>query len=164
LWTDLAGEKATTAYRALWTLRREPPRAVTLLRGQLVPARQLPLDKWIGELDSGQFTTRAAASKSLRDSGEPAERALRHLLKSKSSLEVRKRAEQIIAEIEQGRPSAEELRSWRAIQLLEEIGSAEACRLLQGLAKGWKEARQTREAKAALKRLHEESRAVKDTD
>jgi WD40 repeat protein len=166
LWGDLASEKAATAYRALWTLLREPPRAVTLLKTHLrpMPRRELPLDKWIVDLDNEDFAKRQAAAKALREAGEPAERALRRAQGSKPSLEARKRIEQLLEEIGQRRLSVEELRSLRAIQLLEEIGSPEARQLLQVLAKGWSEARQTREAKAALKRLHREARAAKDAD
>ena len=76
----------------------------------------------------------------------------RQALADKPSLEMRKRIDKLLEEIARDRPSAEELRSLRAVQLLEEIGSPEARELLQSLAKGWSEARQTREAKAALKR------------
>jgi WD40 repeat protein len=166
LWVDLASDNAATAYRALWTLLCEPPRAVTLLKTHLrpTPAREWSLDKWIADLDNEDFAKRQAAAKSLREAGEPVERALRQAQGGKPSLEARKRIEKILEEIGRQRPSSEELRSLRAIQLLEEIASPEARQLLQTLAKGWSEARQTREAKAALNRLHMEARAAKDAD
>jgi WD40 repeat protein len=156
LWNDLASDKAATAYRALWTLLREPPRAVTLLRTHLrpTPPRELPLDKWIADLDNDDFATRQTAAKSLREAGESAERALRKARGGGSSLEARKRIDQILEAIGQRRASAQELRALRAIQLLEEIGSPETHQFLETLAKGWSEARQTREAKAALARLN----------
>jgi hypothetical protein len=154
LWGDLASDKAATAYRALWTLRREPPRAAALLRKHLHPSakRDLPLDKWIAALDSDDYNARQQALRSLRQSGEIAEHALRQAREGKLSLEARKRIDQLLEDLGQRRPSAERLRSLRAIQLLEEIGSPEAREVLETLAKGWSEDRQTREAKAALAR------------
>jgi WD40 repeat protein len=154
LWDDLAADKAATAYRALWTLLHEPPRAVELLKKHLrsTPVRQLPLAKWIADLDHDDFERRQAAEKSLREAGDAAEDALRQARANKPSLEARKRIGELLDEIGQRRPSAEELRSLRAIQLLEEIGSPEARQLLTTLAKGWSASRQTREANAALNR------------
>jgi hypothetical protein len=49
--------------------------------------------------------------------------------------------------------SADDLRTIRAIRVLEQIDSARARGILQALAAGAEEARMTQEAKAALERL-----------
>jgi WD40 repeat protein len=154
LWDNLASARAAAAYRALWALRREPGRATALLRRRLTPARALPLDRWVADLDSADFRTREAASKSLVAGGEGTARALRQVLKARPSLEVRRRIEHILAEKERRGPSPEELRSLRAVQLLEDLGSPAAREVLVTLSRGWPVAWQTRAARASLKRLH----------
>lgn len=152
---NLAADSAALAYRALWTLLAEPPRAVKLMKQHLRPtaAQEFPFEKWIANLDDDDFDRRQQAEKSLRKAGAAAEAALRQARDGKPTLEARRRIDMLLEEIVDHRASPEELRSLRAIQLLEEIGSPEARELLQSLANGSNESRQTQEAKAALKRL-----------
>ena len=49
--------------------------------------------------------------------------------------------------------AAEEMQALRAVEVLEMIGTAEARKVLEGLARGAAECDLTREAKAALERL-----------
>ena len=84
--------------------------------------------------------------------GEPAEPALREALKRRPSLEVRRRIDQLLARLESLQPP-ELARGVRAVEVLEEVGTLEARKLLEGLAEGIPEMRRTQEAKASLDRL-----------
>lgn len=86
--------------------------------------------------------------------GETAKPALRKALAGKPSLEMRRRVEPIVKNLESWPASSSAaLRDWRALEVLEHLGTPEARRLLRQLADGVPEAGLTREAKAVLQRL-----------
>ncbi|HEV3261052.1 MAG TPA: hypothetical protein VG013_29645 [Gemmataceae bacterium] len=115
-------------------------------------SREVPrLHRWIGELDDARFAVRAKATAALEKLGESAEPALRRALRGRLSLEQRTRVEQVLTRLEQGRP--ERLRKLRSLEVLEDIGSPQARKVLQALAGGAPEAPLTREAKVSLERL-----------
>jgi len=82
-----------------------------------------------------------------------AEAALRKALAGDPSLEVRQRVERLLDNLTGQVPQAGRLRELRAVELLELVGSPEARQLLQALAEGAPEARLTREARSAIRRL-----------
>jgi HEAT repeat protein len=71
-------------------------------------------------------------------------------LQSRLTLEARRRIEAVLTD--RTRPPPEELRTLRAIAVLERIGTPEARQALEKLT-GGAEARERQEAKAALERL-----------
>jgi RNA polymerase sigma factor (sigma-70 family) len=155
-WSDLAGEDAARAYRAEQKLAAVPAQAVAYLDKRLkaVPVGdKTRLSRLIAELDSDQFAVRQKAMKELQQSGEQAESALREALQGKLTLEARRRVEELLDKVKPLADSPEGLRSLRAVEVLEHIGTPEAREVLQTLANGASEARLTREAKASLKRL-----------
>jgi hypothetical protein len=83
---------------------------------------------------------------------EVAESALEAVLKGQPSAEARRRTEQLLAKV-QKELTGEALRALRAVEVLEHIGTPEASRVLESLAKGAPGARLTGEAKASLDRL-----------
>jgi hypothetical protein len=91
--------------------------------------------------------------------GEAAVPALRQALADAPSAEVQRRAEKLMDKLAGPTPQLETLRALRAVEALEQIGSAEARELLTALAKGMPEARFTRETKASLERLARQPRA-----
>src|SRR5262249_23115636 len=105
------------------------------------------------QLDSEQFREREAAGKELENLGRLAEPALRQALESKPSLEVRRRLEELLAKVVEQALPPESLRRLRALQVVEQIGSAQARELLKALAGGIAHAPETQEARAALERL-----------
>jgi HEAT repeat protein len=131
-----------------------PEHTLPLLRDRLRPAthsqRALQV---IAELDSEHFAVRKKASEELEQLGEAAEPALRKLLASRPSLEVRRRAECLLEKLEGTAPPPDRLRTLRGTAVLEHIGTPEARRLLTELAQGMPEARLTQEARASLQRL-----------
>jgi hypothetical protein len=85
----------------------------------------------------------------LADLGENVEPALRQAATRATSLELRRRIEQLLARL----PSAKDMQMLRAIEVLEHIGSSDGRQLLRRLAAGIPEARLTQEARASLARL-----------
>jgi hypothetical protein len=69
------------------------------------------------------------------------------------SLELRRRIERLVEKLEGPVTSPERLREMRAIEVLEQIGSAECRKLLQQLAQGHPQSDLTGEARAALARM-----------
>jgi hypothetical protein len=156
-WRALAGEDAAVADQAIWALSAAPRQAIPYLEGHLRPVtfketRRLPA--LLADLDSNQFAVREAAARELEELGEAAEPALREWLTGKPSPEARRRAEPIVQNLDRwpaSSPSA--LRIWRSLEVLEQIGTADAQAVLKTLAHGAPQARLTRAAKAALRRL-----------
>jgi WD40 repeat protein len=154
VWEDLAGD-ATRAYQGMCRLIHSPAQAVTLFAGRVRPAPLIDparIARCIADLDDDSFDVRERASLRLAEFGDTAEPALRALLQGSPSAESRKRAEKALAAI-LAEPKAEALRVLRAIEILEHIGTPEACRVLEELRKGAPEAKVTREARASLDRL-----------
>jgi hypothetical protein len=154
-WTALAGDDAKQAHAAIWGLIGAPEQTLPLIRDRLRPAEAPPAEKvkqLIGDLDSEEFAKRNAANKELGEFEELAEPAMREALKEDISAEKRKRLEKLV-DITLIVRTPEKLRQLRALEVLEQIGTPEARKLLQTLTKGAPESRLTREAKAALQRL-----------
>jgi WD40 repeat protein len=151
-WEMLSGD-AAESYPALCRLAGGD-KAVALLAKRLAPtpptspARIVEL---VGELDDDDFDVRAAASERLAALGEVARPALERAAKAPPSTEARVRIAQLRQRL--GRPAGEQLRSLRAVEALERIGTAEARALLTRLASGERGAPLTREARQSLSRL-----------
>jgi WD40 repeat protein len=149
-WADL-GSDAARAEPALWALVRSGPAAVSDLREWLKPAAPVDpkhLASLITDLDSATFAARQKAAKALEDLGEAAEAALRKALADAPPLEVQRRLEQLLE-----KRKADVLRTLRAIEILEQIGTPEARAVLESLAKRTAPPQAAEKATAALKRL-----------
>jgi WD40 repeat protein len=156
LWADLGGADAARAYRAVWSLAAVPEQAVPLLRERLRPAaapERRQLDRLLVDLDSDQFDERAKAAAELEKLGELAKPALHRALQGQPSPELRRRVEGLLANLEGPVTAPEKRRRLRALEVLEQVGTPEARRLLQELSRGAPNARETKEAKASLERL-----------
>ncbi len=126
--------------------------SLELLREKVKPA-PAPADaklvvQLLADLDSEQFSVRSRAEEQLAKLGTAAEAQLRNALTRKTTLELLKRVETLLATIE-----SERLRTRRAIEALELINSASSRQLLQTLANGPAGAWLTLEAKESLGRL-----------
>lgn len=153
-WRHLASDQTALAGRSLWTLVVYPGQSVPWLQAHLKPQpavdpkRIAPL---LAKLDAKEFAIRDKAMRELEALGDQAESDLTALLKRNPSLEVRRRVERLLSKLEG--LSGERLRAWRALEVLEHIGSPEARIVLQTMAGGAPAARLTQEAEAALERL-----------
>jgi len=154
LWTDLASSDGKKAYQALATLTVTPA-TVAWLQPRLRPENGIDdqtLQQLIRDLDSEQFVVRQKAETDLEKLGELAEPALQKVLQSKPTLEVTQRVERLLGKLGGAVVEPDILRTLRAIEILEGIGTAEARQVLKQLAAGTAGAPQTREARAALER------------
>jgi hypothetical protein len=153
-WTDLAGDDAARAYRAIQELAAAPGQAVPFLNARLRPAPVVEpkqLAPLLADLDSDDFAVREKASAELEKLGAGVEPLVREALAGKPSPEVRRRLESLLEHLDAGSP--DRLRLLRALEALERAGGAEARRLLEELASGAPEAWLTRAAKASRERL-----------
>jgi hypothetical protein len=156
LWDCLASAKGTEAGKAIRRLQTNPHQAVGLLGGRLRPVARVDsgrIARLITTLESKRFRERNQARKDLEKLAELAEPQLRQRLAENPPLEVRQRVVQLLKKLSGVANRTELLRSLRAVEVLERIGTPEARRVLRSLAKGAPTAKLTREAKAALKRL-----------
>ena len=154
---DLAGDDAARAYQAVGRLAGSPAEALPWLREHLQPVPPVAvdgkrLDRLLSELDSDDFAVRERATKEIGEYGEFARPAFERVLSGQPSAEVRSRIEMLAEKCAPAR-SPERLRALRAVEVLENLGTPEAQRLLERLATGAPEAGLTQEAKASLERL-----------
>jgi WD40 repeat protein len=155
-WTDLVSEDGFKAHRALWAMVAAPKQTLPLLRGFLKPVAVGDAERiarLIKELDADEFDVRDKASAELDQIGEPAAPALRKALEGMPSAELRIRATTLLEKFGGKVQSPDIVRRERALEVLEQIGGADARALLVELAKGAPDASLTQEAKAILKRL-----------
>ncbi|HTU89719.1 MAG TPA: hypothetical protein VMF69_06465 [Gemmataceae bacterium] len=155
LWSDLGGDDAARAYRAMGRLSATPKETVSLLGERLKPAAVIEakeLASQLANLEADDLPTREQASEALEKAGEQAVPVLRKALDHKPALETRKRIEQLLERLTQQTPPAV-LQSLRAIEVLEQVGTADAKHVLLSVSGGAPPALATREAKASLQRL-----------
>src|SRR5262249_60323407 len=115
--------------------------------------RPAEIKKLIARLSSRQFREREAAAQALKDLGPDAEGCIKEELAAKPTLELRRRLEDILAVITWPAATQKTIRSARAVEVLERIGTAEARNLLRRLAGGRPGHPLTEDAKATLCRL-----------
>lgn len=155
LWEDLAADDAAKTYTAMVRMTADAPKTVAALKERLRPVRPVDperLARLFKELDSDEFAVREAANRELEKLGDVVGSAVQKMLaRADLSLELRRRLDAIAASLEA--ISRVRLRSLRAIEVLEMVGTAEARELLKDLATGASGARLTEQSKAALERL-----------
>jgi hypothetical protein len=133
-----------------------PGQAVPFLKMHLrpvAPADAAQVARLIEDLRSERFAVRDRAAAELEKLGDLAEPQLRKVDTAKAGLELRRRVEQLLQKLRGPITSPELLRGWRAIEVLESIGSPEARQVLSALAGGAPSARLTQEAQESLRRL-----------
>jgi WD40 repeat protein len=156
LWENLAGEDAKKAYIAIWKMAENQTASIAFLREHLHPAQPVDsarLRQLVRELDSREFKVRENATRQLSEAGQRAAWALNEALEKKPSLEVRRRLEDLLRRTFGPIQVPEMLRNLRAIAVLEQIGTQEACELLERVAHGTPHVLETAEAASALERL-----------
>jgi RNA polymerase sigma factor (sigma-70 family) len=153
LWSGLTGD-AKLAQSSLRTLVAAHDQAVSFLAGKLKPVAVIDptrLANLVADLDAKEFSIREKAARELSQIGEQIEPDLRHVLDGKPTPEVRNRVEAVLANLQAARqPQGEKRRTLRAIQALRVIGTTDAHRVLQKLADGAPNARETKVAQEAL--------------
>jgi hypothetical protein len=155
LWEDLAAADPCRVHRALWGLVLAGERAVRALGIRLRPAELVSpqrIARLIDDLGRDRYAVRHKATAGLERLAELAEPALRRALARPGPLEMRRRLEQLLGKLEEPW-SAERRRPLQAVEVLEQVGSPAARKVLEGLAQGAPEAWLTREAQGAVRRL-----------
>jgi RNA polymerase sigma factor (sigma-70 family) len=153
-WKELMSPNGELAYRALWRLVGASEQAAEYLAGVLRPAPPADLERintLIRDLGDPRLTVRHKAIDEIGNLEDVAEPALRKSLGGNLELEVRRRIERLLTDLD--RLSPEKVREIRAVELLERIHTPSADRLLLRLAHGSPAARMTREAVEACRRL-----------
>jgi hypothetical protein len=138
----------------------DPGQTVNWLSAQLQPTREVPADQLralLADLDSDRFARRQEAFRQLAALADRVRPALRAALKGDLSAEQRRSIQRALAKL-RGVPPADTLRHLRAVEVLERIGTPQARRLLEKLARGAAEAWLTYDAKAALERSKRRAR------
>lgn len=156
LWDDLASENPRKAYLAMAEVLGNPSAAAKFFENRLRATAALEpklLDGLIGDLDNPTFSARDAATRKLAELGDLAVPALREALIKNSSLELRRRVNTLLDQIDRRPVTApEQIRAMRAIQVLEHCGSL-GKPLLAKMSTGFPESVVTQEAQRSLRRL-----------
>jgi sugar lactone lactonase YvrE len=161
LWDELAGgpgEGASAARR----LAATPEEAVPFLRDRLrrAAAAEDRARRLITDLDDDDFQRREKASHALERLGPEAAFPLHQALQGSPSAEARLRLRRALDKVKapQGGHDFQPRSVWLALAVLEEVGTPDAGRVLEELAKGPADSVVTREAGAALERLAQRRR------
>ena len=134
LWETLASTDGPAVYRLQWALVNNPKMAIELFSKKAKPAGELiersRFDKLVASLDSPQFRARETAERQLIQARHtvPLEWLRKALAVAKSD-EQWTRLERILTQRE--KPSPDEIRSARVVQVLELAGTEDAKALLK---------------------------------
>jgi WD40 repeat protein len=156
LWADLASADAAKAYQAILAMTAAPKQSVPFLAKRLRPVPAPDPQKvaqLLKDLQSERFALREKAGQELAKLGELVASELEKVKAGDAPLELRRRVEQLLEKLQGPITQPEQLRGLRAVEVLENVGSAEAQDVLRRLAKGAAGARLTREAAGSLQRL-----------
>ena len=156
LWTELAGGQDDGG-RAGKGLAATPQESIPFLKERLqhVAAAEERARPLITDLDNDEFDVREKASRELEDLGPETVFPLRLALQGAPSAEARARIQKALDKMKtpQGEPDFQPRSVSLALAVLEEIGTPDARRVLEELAKGQAKSQVAREAGAALERL-----------
>jgi RNA polymerase sigma factor (sigma-70 family) len=156
LWDALGDPDPKVARPAMGKLAGRGASAVELIRKRVPPVpriREGTIERLVKWLDAAGFNEREVASAALDRLGPSAIAAVKVQLQAGVSEEARARLQHFLDRHDRPELQPDELRSLRAIEVLEALGTAEARKTLNALAAGEPGARVTREAAGAARRL-----------
>ncbi|MHB1425062.1 MAG: WD40 repeat domain-containing protein [Gemmataceae bacterium] len=157
-WQTLADDDAARANRALAGLTDAPAQAIPLIKERFRTVWSKPdakqIARWIAELDDDAFKVREQAMRELSEAGFDAADALRRALANSPSAEAKRRMEDLLNRLNKG-GDPERLRSLRAIEVLERIGTPQAKEVLWGLSRKPLSKELDDEIHASLRRMGE---------
>jgi WD40 repeat protein len=158
-WLDLHSHDASVAFKAIQRFATTPKLTVPFLQPRLPPVQAITAERvrqLLTQMDNRQFTEREKAASELQQVADQVLPQLRQALRGQLSPEVRRQLEEIVRQAETTAPDL--LRSLRAVEALEWIGTPEVLPVLDRLASGAPDATLTKEAKASAQRLREKPR------
>ncbi|MBI2804649.1 MAG: PQQ-binding-like beta-propeller repeat protein [Planctomycetes bacterium] len=156
LWAALASPDAAKAYQAILALTDVPAKTVPFLATKVQPEKPVPaadLVRLIIDLNSKNLPTRSKAIADLEKLDELAEPALRKALGERPTVELRRRIDGLLTRLPRLVTSLETIRQLRAVEALERMGTPDAIKVLDMIAKGAPGGYLTRDAQASLLRL-----------
>jgi hypothetical protein len=154
-WQALADNDAAKALTAMGDMAAAPKEAVALVKERLKPVPPLDVkvvEGLINQLGSDQYKVREKATGDLVKIGDQIIATLDKAAASNPSPETTKRLQVVRAKLTGLVLQGDRLRAFRAVEVLERIGTREARQVLEALAAGAPESLLTRSAQAALKR------------
>jgi len=164
LWASLASADAARAFEAVLGLARLGDEAIPYLDKHLQPV-PLPDQKLMAQLikhlENDRYPVRSRAALELAKLGELAEPNLRQRLTKQPSLEVQRRIEQLLRQLQGTTDTPNAIQAMRALEVVEKIGSPGARGLLEKIARGFPGSRLTQEARDALERLDKRTATVR---
>jgi WD40 repeat protein len=154
-WQDLAEMDAAKAFAALRALAAAPHECTAWMKQHLKPVAAIDakhIEGLIGRLDDEQYKVRQKASADLQRIGEQIVPAIDKKLAAQPTLETQLRLQELRRRMTGMVLKGDRLRAYRAVELLECIGTPDARQVLQSLADGPAGALATMQAQAALAR------------
>jgi hypothetical protein len=154
-WRALAEKDSSNAFAAMGDFVAVPQDAVAWIKEKVKPAPALDMNRaleLIRRLDDDQFKVRSQAAHELLKLGELLVPVLDKALAGDLTAETRRRLEEMRGKLSGTELQRERLRAYRAVEILEVIGTPQARQLLQTLAGGAPGALVTTSAQTALKR------------
>ncbi|MFQ3591717.1 MAG: PQQ-binding-like beta-propeller repeat protein [Gemmataceae bacterium] len=138
-WKDLAHPEASVAMRAVWELASDPAQSLPLLSAKLAKVRGegpslQEIHRLIADLDHEEWPVRERASQRLLAVGPHALASIKAALERPVSPEAARRLARLVHRIDPTALPAEDLLVLRGVQVLENIGTPEAQRILHALA------------------------------
>jgi WD40 repeat protein len=155
-WQTLALADGVKAFAAICDLTASPAEAVAWIKDKVKPAVTVDaktIESLIAQLDDNQFKVRDKAAKDLNNIGEQTVPALEKALEGNLTLETKRRIEELRDRLTSRVLQSDRLRNYRAVEVLERIGTPEAREVLQALANGAPGVLLTTSAQAALGRV-----------
>ncbi len=154
-WDVLAGDDAEAAGELMAVLIRSPKLALAVIGAHLPPPPVDPklVAQRIGELGDKDFRVRDNATKALTAVAHRIDDELAAALAAGPSPEAADRLKKLLALARTNEPIPEVVRTLRALEVLEALGTPEATAFVSKLAAGPPDARLTRLAKESLARL-----------
>ncbi len=154
-WQELAVDDVGKGHLAVWRLvaSRE---SVQLLGQQVYLVDPKKVDQLFRDLSSDNFPVREKATQELEKYGRWMEGRLLAALEDPPTLEVRRRLERMLNILKVAGAMTlkqERLRMYRTMTVLEQVGTAEARKVLEDLTRGAPEIELQREAELSLLRL-----------
>jgi WD40 repeat protein len=156
LWDELAGPDARKAFRAMAALGTATQDAIPFLEKRLQPTAapdRARLTQLVADLDSDEFAVREKATSELQRIGLIAEPSLQKAFAGPLSLEARRRLDFVLKQVQRGILPPRDLQVWRAVEVLERIGTLDARALLERLGQGVADSYLTVDVRAAAARV-----------
>jgi hypothetical protein len=155
-WQALAATDAAPAFAAILDLAATPKESIAWIGARLKPAAAIDpkrIEQLIADLNDNQYRVRQSATAELLHLGDRVVPAIDKALAAKPSLETQLRLKDARKRLLSPVLKSEQLRTFRAVEVLERIGTHAAREVMQTLAGGAPGAMLTKQARAALERL-----------